>query len=142
APITLSALLPGAQPTVSGKRCEKNIGVWEEGQMTQLSLAISVFGLVLVGMLYARLRAVDRTLQLKRHRSTEEGLCDLLNYAALVGDGVVIGKNGALIAGWEYTGDDNASVTDTQRDVVSVRVNQALSRLGSGWMLHVDAVRT
>ena len=66
--------------------------------MTQLLLAISVFGLVLVGLLYARLRAVDRTLQLKRHRSTEEGLCDLLNYAAVVGDGIVIGKNGALIA--------------------------------------------
>jgi type IV secretion system protein TrbE len=110
--------------------------------MTGLLVSISGMGLVLVGLLYARLRAVDRTLQLKRHRSTEEGLCDLLNYAAVVGDGVVIGKNGALIAGWEYTGDDNASVTDTQRDVVSVRVNQALARLGSGWMLHVDAVRT
>ena len=58
-----------------------------------------------------------------------------------VDDGVVIGKNGVLIAGWEYTGDDNASVTDTERDVVSVRINQALARLGTGWMLHVDAVR-
>jgi type IV secretion system protein TrbE len=67
--------------------------------MSQLLLAISVFGLVLVGLLYARLRAVDRTLQLKRHRSTEEGLCDLLNYAAVVGDGIVIGKNGALDCG-------------------------------------------
>jgi type IV secretion/conjugal transfer VirB4 family ATPase len=28
-----------------------------------------------------------------------------------------------------------------ERDVVSVRVNQALARLGTGWMLHVDAVR-
>lgn len=30
---------------------------------------------------------------------------------------------------------------DTQRDVVSARLNQALARLGSGWMLHIDAVR-
>ena len=28
-----------------------------------------------------------------------------------------------------------------ERDVVSVRLNQALARLGYGWMLHVDAVR-
>jgi type IV secretion system protein VirB4 len=92
-------------------------------------------------MLLARLRAVDQTLQLKRHRSGEAGVCDLLNYAAVVADGVVIGKNGALIAGWEYTGDDHASVTDIERDMVSVRLNQALARLGNGWMLHVDAVR-
>jgi hypothetical protein len=104
--------------------------------------SIAALGLGLVAMLYSRLREMDRTLQLKRHRSREAGLCDLLNYAAVVADGVVIGKNGALIAGWEYTGDDNASTTDTQRDVVSVRLNQALARLGNGWMLHVDAVRT
>ena len=46
-----------------------------------------------------------------------------------------------LIAGWEYRGEDNASVTDAERDVISVRLNQALARLGTGWMLHVDAVR-
>src|SRR5467141_3802950 len=109
--------------------------------MTALLLSIAVVGSVLVGMLYARLRAVDQTLQLKRHRSRETGLCDLLNYAAVVADGVVIGKNGVLVAGWEYVGDDHGSVTDTQRDVVSARLNQALARLGSGWMLHVDAVR-
>src|SRR5271166_5386376 len=109
--------------------------------MTPLLVSISVLGLVLIGMLYARLREADRTLQLKRHRSQEAGLADLLNYAAVVGDGVVIGKNGTLIAGWEYAGDDNASVTDQARDVVSARLNQALARLGNGWMLHVDAVR-
>src|ERR1700756_4147988 len=109
--------------------------------MTGLLLMIAVAGLILVGMLYWRLREVDQTLQLKRHRSGEAGVCDLLNYAAVVADGVVIGKNGALIAGWEYSGDDNASVTDIERDMVSVRINQALARLGNGWMLHVDAVR-
>ena len=110
--------------------------------MITLLFAISFAGLVLIGMLYWRLREVDQTLQLKRHRSTEPGVCDLLNYAAVVANGVVIGKNGALMAGWEYTGDDNASATDTQRDVVSARINQAFARLGSGWMLHVDVGRS
>ena len=106
-----------------------------------ITLMIAAAGLLLVGMLMARLRAVDQTLQLKRHRSKEPAVCDLLNYAAEVGNGIVIGKNGALIAAWEYVGDDHASVTDIERDMVSVRLNQALSRLGNGWMLHVDAVR-
>jgi type IV secretion/conjugal transfer VirB4 family ATPase len=109
--------------------------------MISLVLAISAVGLVLVAMLYVRLRAVNKALQLKRYRSREAGVCDLLNYAAVIDDGVVIGKNGALIAGWEYSGDDHGGATDTQRDVVSARLNQALARLGSGWMLHVDAVR-
>ena len=60
--------------------------------LTLLLLAIALVGLVLVGLLYLRLREVDRTLQLKRHRAKEEALCDLLNYAASVAPGVVIGK--------------------------------------------------
>ena len=107
-----------------------------------LLISISTLGLLLLAMLYWRLHKIDRSCLLKRHRSREAGLCDLLNYAAAVSDGVVIGKNGALIAGWEYTGADSASSTDEERDIVSVRMNQALARLGNGWMLHVDAIRT
>jgi type IV secretion system protein TrbE len=109
--------------------------------MMVLLVGIAGVGALLVGMLCVRLRELDETLQLKRHRSQEQGVCDLLNYAAVVSDGVVIGKNGALMAGWEYSGEDSASTTDIQKDVVSVRLNQALARLGNGWMLHVDAIR-
>ena len=108
---------------------------------TFLILTLAGLGLVLIGLLFGRLREVNLTRQLKRHRSKREGLCDLLNYAAVVSPGVVIGKNRALIAGWEYTGDDTGSMPDAQRDAVSVRLNQALARLGSGWMLHTDAIR-
>ena len=59
----------------------------------------------------------------------------------MVDDGVIVGKNGSFIAAWLYKGDDNASSTDEQRNMVSFRINQALSGLGNGWMLHVDAVR-
>ena len=78
---------------------------------------------------------------LKPHRSTEAAVADLLNYAAEVDDGVVVCKNGSFLAAWLYQGDDNASSTDAQREMVSFRINQALARLGSGWMIHVDAVR-
>jgi hypothetical protein len=79
--------------------------------------------------------------KLARYRSKDEGLADLLNYGAMVDDGVIVGKNGSFMAAWIYEGDDNASSTDRQRDMVSFRINQALAGLGNGWMIHVDAPR-
>ena len=105
------------------------------------ALAMAALGAVLVCLLVARLRAVDAHLKLKTHRSRDAGFSDLLNYAAVVDDGVIVGKNGAFLAAWLYRGDDNASSTDAQREMVSFRINQALAGLGNGWMLHVDAVR-
>jgi len=84
---------------------------------------------------------VDAHLKLNKHRSKQAGLADLLNYAAVVDDGIIVGKNGALMAAYLYSGDDNESATEVQRNGVSARINQALSGLGNGWMIHVDAVR-
>jgi len=98
-------------------------------------------GAVLLLILSARIQAVDAELKLKKHRSKDAGLADLLNYAAVVDDGVIVGKNGAFMAAWLYQGDDHASSTDEQRESVSFRINQALAGLGNGWMMHVDAVR-
>ena len=78
---------------------------------------------------------------LAQHRSKDAAVADLLNYAAEVDDGIVVCKNGSFLAAWMYQGEDNASSTDEQREVVSMRINQALAGLGSGWMIHVDAVR-
>lgn len=106
-----------------------------------LTFAIAAAGGGLVLMLWSRLRALDSALKLKPHRSRQAGLADLLNYAAVVDDGVIVCKNGAFLAAWRYRGDDHASSTEAQRELVSLRINQALSALGNGWMVHVDAVR-
>ncbi|MES2538240.1 MAG: VirB4 family type IV secretion/conjugal transfer ATPase [Pseudomonadota bacterium] len=106
-----------------------------------IAIGMAVFGALLLFILYGRIRAVDVELKLKKHRSSEAGLADLLNYAAMVDDGVIVGKNGSFIAAWLYKGDDNASSTDEQREMVSFRINQAFAGMGSGWMVHVDAVR-
>lgn len=106
-----------------------------------IAFAIAALGAVLLFVLFSRIRAVDAELKLKKHRSKDAGLADLLNYAAVVDDGVIVGKNGSFMAAWLYKGDDNASSTDEQREMVSFRINQALAGLGSGWMVHVDAVR-
>jgi type IV secretory pathway VirB4 component len=106
-----------------------------------IAFTIAVLGAVLLFILFARIQAVDAELKLKKHRSKDAGLADLLNYAAVVDDGVIVGKNGSFMAAWLYRGDDNASSTDEQREMVSFRINQALAGLGNGWMVHVDAVR-
>lgn len=106
-----------------------------------ITISIAVLGAVLLLILVARIRTVDAELKLKKHRSKDAGLADLLNYAAVVDDGVIVCKNGSFMAAWMYQGDDNASSSDEQREIVSYRINQALTGLGSGWMIHVDAVR-
>ena len=106
-----------------------------------ITISIAVLGMLMVLMLYSRIHNVNDELKLKKHHSKDAGMADLLNYAAMVDDGVIVGKNGSFMAAWLYQGDDNASSTDEQREMVSFRINQALSGLGNGWMVHIDAVR-
>jgi len=80
-------------------------------------------------------------LPLKVFRNTVRGVPDLLNWAALIGDGVVLGKDGSLLGGFWYRGDDIASSTEVERYNLTARVNAALSRFGDGWALWADAVR-
>lgn len=48
-------------------------------------------------------------LKLKDYRSRAKGLPDLLPYAALVAPGVILNKDGSLLAAWEIRGQDTAS---------------------------------
>jgi len=106
-----------------------------------ITMIIAVLGMLMVLILYSRIHNVNAELKLKKYHYKDAGMADLLNYAAMVDDGVIVGKNGSFMAAWLYQGDDNASSTDEQREMVSFRINQALSGLGNGWMVHIDAVR-
>jgi type IV secretion system protein VirB4 len=77
----------------------------------------------------------------KKYRSKAPGFADLLNYAASIENGIILNKDGSLMCGFYYRGDDLASSTAAERNSVSARANAAFARLGSGWMIHVDAVR-
>ncbi|TKW64638.1 MAG: conjugal transfer protein TrbE, partial [Paracoccus denitrificans] len=105
------------------------------------AILIAVLGALLIGILFALVLKNAKRNKLDRFRSKDAGFADLLNYAAMVDDGVIVGKNGSFMAAWLYAGDDNASSTDQQREMVSFRINQALAGLGNGWMIHVDAPR-
>ncbi|MCB1935602.1 MAG: conjugal transfer protein TrbE, partial [Nitrosomonas sp.] len=109
--------------------------------ITAITILIAVLGALLLLMLFMRIRKTEQAFKLDRYRSKDTGFADLLVYAAVVEDGIIVGKNGALMAAWQFCGADTASSTDVEREQVSLHINQALSRLGNGWMIHVDAIR-
>jgi type IV secretion/conjugal transfer VirB4 family ATPase len=78
----------------------------------------------------------------REDRRAPQGLADLLNWAFLVDDGVVLLKDGALMAAFRYRGPDLASATGAELGTLASQVNEALLPFGDGWMLHVDAVRS
>ena len=82
-----------------------------------------------------------RMVPLKVYRDKSLGFPDLLNWGTVIADGVVLNKDGSLLAGWFYRGKDLATVSAVERNHVSSVVSGALSKLGSGWMLHQDALR-
>ncbi len=78
---------------------------------------------------------------LKFFRHSGPSFADLVPYAGLVDNGVILLKDGSLMAGWYFAGPDSESSTDAERNEVSRQINAILSRLGSGWMIQVEAVR-
>lgn len=81
-------------------------------------------------------------LKLADFRPNAKGLPDLLPYAALIAPGVILNKDGSLLAAWEVRGQDTASSTPDELAYISAQVNQAVKLLGTGWALHMDAVRS
>jgi type IV secretion system protein VirB4 len=49
---------------------------------------------------------------LKRFRATGPSFADLVPYAGLVDNGVLLLKDGSLMAGWYFAGPDSESATD------------------------------
>lgn len=80
-------------------------------------------------------------IPLQMFRSTAKALPDLLNYAALVDSGVVRGKDGSLLAGFFFRGEDAASSTTSELNWTTQRVNDALKDMGTGWVTWVEAGR-
>lgn len=80
-------------------------------------------------------------MQITEHRTGIRGLADLLLYDSMIDDGVLLLQDGALLAAWSFRGPDMASSTHAEMAALSARLNTVL-RLGSGWMIQCDAVRT
>src|SRR5579872_590499 len=75
------------------------------------------------------------------HRAKPRGLADLLLPYALIDDGILLQQDGSLLAGWSYRGPDMMSAAAAEMEALSARLNHVL-RLGSGWMIQCDAIRS
>lgn len=80
-------------------------------------------------------------VKLREHRTEPASLADLLNWGFLVDDGVVLQKDGSLLAGFRYAGPDMNAATPAELDALSRHVNDALLPFADAWMFHVDATR-
>ena len=75
------------------------------------------------------------------------GFSQLLRYQAMVGDGVVVmrdgkgGLTGPLLAGYWYQGIDHENATSDVLDELTRSVNRALWRVDARWSVHIDATR-
>lgn len=78
---------------------------------------------------------------LKRLRATGPSFSDLVPYAGLVDNGILLLKDGSLMAGWYFAGPDSESATDFERNELSRQINIVLARLGTGWMIQIEAIR-
>ena len=86
--------------------------------------------------------AVARGLKsLREHRSEPRGFADLLNWAFMVDDGVILQKDGSLLGGWKYRGPDVGAATPHEQNALSRHLNDALLGFGDDWMFHADAIR-
>jgi type IV secretion system protein VirB4 len=62
-------------------------------------------------------------------------------WAFIVERGVVLQKDGSLLAGWRYRGPDLAAASTREMAALSRGVSDALVGLGDGWMWHAGATR-
>ena len=80
-------------------------------------------------------------MSLAPYRDRTARLSDVLPWAALVAEGVVLNKDGALQRTARFRGPDLDSATPAELAAVAGRLNNALRRLGSGWAVFVEAQR-
>jgi type IV secretion system protein VirB4 len=78
---------------------------------------------------------------LKHFRASGPSFADLVPYAGLVDNGILLLKDGSLMTAWYFAGPDTQSATDAERNELARQLNGVLSRLGSGWIIQVEAIR-
>ncbi|WP_454919103.1 conjugal transfer protein TrbE [Xanthobacter sediminis] len=80
-------------------------------------------------------------MNLAEYRRTAARLADYLPWAALVGAGVVLNKDGSLQRSARFRGPDLDSAVPAELIAFAGRLNNAFRRLGSGWSIFVEAQR-
>jgi len=80
-------------------------------------------------------------ISLREYRNKAASLADFLPWAALVGPGIILNKDGSFQRSARFRGPDLDSATPAELVATTARLNNALRRLGSGWAIFVEAQR-
>ena len=80
-------------------------------------------------------------MNLAEYRNRNARLADFLPWAALVGEGIVLNKDGSFQRTVRFRGPDLDSAVPAELVAVAGRLNNAFRRLGSGWAIFVAAQR-
>ncbi len=80
-------------------------------------------------------------MNLAEYRRTAARLADFLPWAALVGESVILNKDGSFQRTARFRGPDLDSAVSAELVAVAGRLNNAFRRLGSGWAIFVEAER-
>ena len=80
-------------------------------------------------------------MNLAEYRRHSQSLADFLPWAALVGKGVILNKDGSFQRTARFRGPDLDSATPAELVAITGRLNIALRRLGSGWAIFIEAQR-
>ena len=80
-------------------------------------------------------------LNLAEYRRNATRLADFLPWAALVGEGIILNKDGSFQRTARFRGPDLDSAVQAELVAVAGRLNNAFRRLGSGWAIFVEAQR-
>jgi len=81
-------------------------------------------------------------MNLAEYRRTAARLADYLPWVALVGQGVVLNKDGSFQRSAKFRGPDLDSAVAAELVAVAGRLNNAFRRLGSGWAIFFEAQRS
>ena len=80
-------------------------------------------------------------MNLAKYRRKATRLADFLHWAALIGEGIVLNKDGSFQRSARFRGPDFDSAVPAELVAIAGRLNNALRRLGSGWAIFVEAQR-
>ena len=78
---------------------------------------------------------------IKEYSRPTDRLSDYLPWAALIGPGLILNKDGSFQKTLRFRGPDLGSASQSDLMIARARLNEALRRLGSRWCLHVEARR-
>ncbi|MCP3875593.1 MAG: hypothetical protein GY699_20870, partial [Desulfobacteraceae bacterium] len=77
-----------------------------------------------------------------KKKDKNQSFSELLNYDALVENGIILTNEGTLLAGFFFQGDDIQAFTGAELEGRSAILNDTIKNLGENCVVQVDAIRT